>query len=96
MLSRRQKLSSACTLSISLFLAYASPVLTPNPRRTKLIDDSKSPNPRFRGLIHGTGIIVREEGLRGVYRGLFPVVCLYPYDDASHLSRTGMLTAIFR
>ena len=42
--------------------------------RTKLIDDAKSSNPRFRGLIHGTGCIVREEGLRGVYRGLFPVV----------------------
>ena len=44
--------------------------------RTKLIDDAKSPNPRFRGLIHGTGCIVREEGLRGIYRGLFPVVRL--------------------
>ncbi|KAF9813667.1 hypothetical protein IEO21_05438 [Rhodonia placenta] len=42
--------------------------------KTKLIDDAKSPNPRFRGLIHGTATIVREEGLRGVYRGLFPVV----------------------
>ena len=44
--------------------------------RTKLIDDAKSPNPRFRGLAHGTVTIVREEGLRGVYRGLFPVVRL--------------------
>lgn len=43
-------------------------------RRTKLIDDAKSPNPRYRGLIHGTTIIVKEEGLSGVYRGLFPVV----------------------
>ncbi|KEP52225.1 CTP1 citrate transporter [Rhizoctonia solani 123E] len=42
--------------------------------KTKLIDDSKLPQPRFRGLIHGTGIIVREEGIRGVYRGLFPVM----------------------
>lgn len=42
--------------------------------KTKLIDDAKSPNPRFRGLIHGTATIVREEGLRGVYRGLFPVM----------------------
>ncbi|KAG8747260.1 hypothetical protein FRC10_001876 [Ceratobasidium sp. 414] len=41
---------------------------------TKLIDDSKLPQPRFRGLIHGTTCIVREEGIRGVYRGLFPVV----------------------
>ncbi|KAM5537326.1 hypothetical protein V8D89_009056 [Ganoderma adspersum] len=42
--------------------------------KTKLIDDSKSPNPRFRGLVHGTSVIVREEGLRGIYRGLFPVM----------------------
>ncbi|KAH8093077.1 mitochondrial tricarboxylate transporter [Cristinia sonorae] len=42
--------------------------------KTKLIDDAKSPVPRYRGLLHGTVTIVREEGLRGVYRGLFPVV----------------------
>ncbi|KAH9925629.1 mitochondrial tricarboxylate transporter [Epithele typhae] len=46
--------------------------------KTKLIDDAKSPNPRFRGLIHGTGVIVREEGIRGIYRGLFPVVRTLP------------------
>lgn len=44
-------------------------------RRTKLIDDAKRPNPQYRGLVHGTGLIVRQEGLRGIYRGLFPVVC---------------------
>ncbi|KAI0655688.1 mitochondrial tricarboxylate transporter [Cubamyces menziesii] len=43
--------------------------------KTKLIDDAKSPNPRFRGLLHGTACIVREEGIRGIYRGLFPVSC---------------------
>jgi len=42
--------------------------------KTKLIDDAKSPNPKYRGLIHGTGCIVREEGIRGIYRGLFPVM----------------------
>ncbi|KAH9856191.1 mitochondrial tricarboxylate transporter [Lenzites betulinus] len=42
--------------------------------KTKLIDDAKSANPRFRGLVHGTTCIVREEGLRGIYRGLFPVM----------------------
>lgn len=42
--------------------------------KTKLIDDSKRPNPRFKGLIHGTGIIIKEEGFRGIYRGLFPVI----------------------
>ncbi|OBZ74928.1 putative mitochondrial carrier C19G12.05, partial [Grifola frondosa] len=42
--------------------------------KTKLIDDAKSPNPKYRGLIHGSASIVREEGLRGIYRGLFPVM----------------------
>lgn len=42
--------------------------------KTKLIDDSKRPNPRYRGLVHGTASIVREEGIRGIYRGLFPVM----------------------
>lgn len=46
--------------------------------RTKLIDDAKRPQPRYRGLLHGTASIVREEGLRGVYRGLFPVVHVEP------------------
>ena len=43
--------------------------------RTKLIDDAKRPNPQYRGLIHGTTMIVRQEGISGIYRGLFPVVC---------------------
>ena len=42
--------------------------------RTKLIDDAKRPDPRYRGLVHGTVSIVREEGIGGIYRGLFPVV----------------------
>ncbi|PSR78949.1 hypothetical protein PHLCEN_2v7253 [Hermanssonia centrifuga] len=41
--------------------------------KTKLIDDAKSPNPKYRGLIHGTSSIVRDDGIRGIYRGLFPV-----------------------
>ncbi|KAF7374978.1 Mitochondrial tricarboxylate transporter [Mycena sanguinolenta] len=42
--------------------------------KTKLIDDAKRPNPQYRGLIHGTASIVRQEGLQGIYRGLFPVM----------------------
>ena len=44
------------------------------PRRTKLIDDAKRANPQYRGLIHGTVSIVNQEGIFGIYRGLFPVV----------------------
>ncbi|KAF7789106.1 hypothetical protein EIP86_000041 [Pleurotus ostreatoroseus] len=46
--------------------------------RTKLIDDAKSPTPKYRGLVHGTMTIVREEGIRGIYRGLFPVSTARP------------------
>ena len=42
--------------------------------RTKLIDDQKREIPKYKGLIHGTISIVREEGIGGIYRGLFPVV----------------------
>ena len=48
--------------------------------RTKLIGDAKRPVPQYRGLIHGTKEIVKAEGLRGIYRGLFPVVCSFKVD----------------
>lgn len=42
--------------------------------RTKMIEDSKREVPRFKGVAHGVRMIVAEEGYRGVYRGLGPVV----------------------
>jgi hypothetical protein len=48
--------------------------------RTKMIEDSKRPEPRFKGLAHGVKTIVREDGYRGIYRGLGPVVSC-PDDD---------------
>jgi solute carrier family 25 citrate transporter 1 len=44
--------------------------------RTKMIEDSKREVPRFKGTAHGMKMIIAEEGYRGVYRGLGPVVCL--------------------
>ena len=68
---RPQKQSSASSLAFfQLTNVYNAT------HRTKLVDDAKRPQPRFRGLVHGTVSIVREEGFRGIYRGLFPVVCL--------------------
>lgn len=39
-----------------------------NCARTKLIDDQRSAAPRYRNMIHGTGLIIKEEGLSGIYR----------------------------
>jgi solute carrier family 25 citrate transporter 1 len=42
--------------------------------RTKMIEDSKRPEPRFRGMNDAVRTIVKEEGYLGIYRGLGPVV----------------------
>ncbi|KAJ8591763.1 mitochondrial carrier [Rhizopogon salebrosus TDB-379] len=42
--------------------------------KTKMIDDAKRPNPQYRGLAHGTMSIIRQDGILGIYRGLFPVM----------------------
>lgn len=57
--------------------------------RTKLIDDQKREVPRYRGLLHGTLSIVREEGIGGIYRGLFPVVRPPPSLLISRISTDG-------
>lgn len=44
--------------------------------RTKLIEDSRRPQPRYKGLLHGSAQIIRDEGIGGIYRGLLPVVRL--------------------
>ncbi|KAH8551522.1 mitochondrial carrier domain-containing protein [Umbelopsis sp. PMI_123] len=50
-------------------------VVTPSETiKTKLIHDKNSSNPQYKGLIHGTSSIIKNEGLGGVYRGLFPVM----------------------
>ncbi|KAG0005884.1 hypothetical protein BGZ79_000578 [Entomortierella chlamydospora] len=50
-------------------------VVTPSETiKTKLIHDGNSPNPQYRGLVHGVKSIVKAEGLGGIYRGVIPVM----------------------
>ncbi|KAF8928951.1 hypothetical protein BGZ58_009267 [Dissophora ornata] len=50
-------------------------VVTPSETiKTKLIHDGNSPNPQYRGLVHGVRSIVNAEGLGGIYRGVVPVM----------------------
>lgn len=39
-----------------------------------MIEDSKLAQPRYKGLVHGVQTIIKEEGYRGIYRGVGPVV----------------------
>ncbi|WVQ85036.1 hypothetical protein IAT38_007200 [Cryptococcus sp. DSM 104549] len=42
--------------------------------KTKMIEDSKRAVPKYNGFIHGVQTIIKEEGYRGVYRGVGPVM----------------------
>ncbi|GAA5875783.1 hypothetical protein JCM3774_006456 [Rhodotorula dairenensis] len=59
--------------------------------KTKLIDDQKREVPRYRGLIHGTMQIVKEEGLSGIYRGLGPVAARQGANSAVRFTTYGTL-----
>lgn len=74
MLLLRRKLSS-----MSAKHTYCEPAHQVDFLRTKLIDDAKRSNPQYRGLVHGTMSIVKQEGIFGIYRGLFPVVMVDLY-----------------
>lgn len=68
--------------------------LTSHCCRTKLIDDQRSANPRFRNLAHGTATIVREEGILGIYRGLFPVMMRQSANSAIRFSSYSSLKSV--
>ncbi|XP_050305360.1 putative tricarboxylate transport protein, mitochondrial [Anthonomus grandis grandis] len=38
--------------------------------KVKFINDQRSAKPRFKGFFHGVGIIVKEQGIGGVYKGV--------------------------
>ncbi|KAI5454934.1 hypothetical protein NCC49_002210 [Naganishia albida] len=71
------KLSAPRSLVAGLGAGMTEAVFAVTPSetiKTKLIEDSRRPQPRYRGLIHGAGQIVKEEGIGGIYRGLLPVM----------------------
>ncbi|ORX94377.1 mitochondrial tricarboxylate transporter [Basidiobolus meristosporus CBS 931.73] len=50
-------------------------VVTPTETiKTKLIQDQNTSHPRYKGLVHGTSQIIKEEGILGIYRGLTAVM----------------------
>lgn len=71
------RLTGPRSLLAGLGAGFAESILAVTPMetiKTKLIHDSNSPNPKYKGLVHGTGAIIKAEGIQGIYRGLFPVM----------------------
>ena len=42
--------------------------------KVKFINDQRSANPRFKGFLHGSKIIIAEHGLGSLYQGLFATI----------------------
>uniref|UniRef100_A0A1B6BX60 Citrate transport protein n=1 Tax=Clastoptera arizonana TaxID=38151 RepID=A0A1B6BX60_9HEMI len=38
--------------------------------KVKFINDQRSANPKYKGFFHGVGMIIKEQGFRGVYQGV--------------------------
>jgi solute carrier family 25 citrate transporter 1 len=73
------KLSTTGTLLAGLGAGVTEAIVAVTPMetvKTKFIhDNNKAVDQRkYRGLVHGVRTIVAEEGLRGVYQGLFPTM----------------------
>lgn len=54
--------------------------------KTQLIDDRKRPQPRMKGFIHGSGVIWREQGIRGFFKGFVPTTARQAANSAVRFS----------
>ena len=54
--------------------------------KTQLIDDRKREKPRMRGFIHGSGLIWREQGIRGFFKGFVPTTARQAANSAVRFS----------
>ncbi|EIW67639.1 hypothetical protein TREMEDRAFT_33282 [Tremella mesenterica DSM 1558] len=71
------KLSAPRSMLAGLAAGMAEAVIAVTPSetiKTKMIEDSKRPQPQYKGMIHATRAIVAQEGWRGIYQGVVPVM----------------------
>ncbi|PPJ55600.1 hypothetical protein CBER1_03719 [Cercospora berteroae] len=54
--------------------------------KTQLIDDRKREKPRMRGFLHGSGMIFREQGVRGFFKGFVPTTARQAANSAVRFS----------
>jgi len=54
--------------------------------KTQLIDDRKSGKPRMKGFLHGSGVIFREQGVAGFFKGFVPTTARQAANSAVRFS----------
>ncbi|KAK4878029.1 hypothetical protein RN001_010535 [Aquatica leii] len=73
MKDEKGNLSPAGRMLCGLGAGVAEAIFAVTPMETvkvKFINDQRSPNPKFKGFFHGVSLIVKEQGIGGVYKGL--------------------------
>jgi solute carrier family 25 citrate transporter 1 len=70
---QRGNLSPVMRMMCGLGAGVCEAVFAVTPMETvkvKFINDQNSPNPKYKGFVHGVREIVREQGLKGTYQGV--------------------------
>src|SRR6185312_1690983 len=84
------KLSPQNTMLSGLGAGFAEAIFAVTPMetvKTKMIhDQNRKEGPRYKGLIHGVGQIIKEEGIGGVYKGLLPTMAKQGANQAVRFS----------
>jgi solute carrier family 25 (mitochondrial citrate transporter), member 1 len=74
----------------------ATIVVTPTETiKTKLIHDQIQANPRFKSAIHGTSLILKEEGIKGIYKGVGAVIARQGANSAVRMSSYSVIREHF-
>uniref|UniRef100_A0A1I8NF84 Citrate transport protein n=1 Tax=Musca domestica TaxID=7370 RepID=A0A1I8NF84_MUSDO len=77
MKNEQGQLNSSAKLLSGLGAGVCEAVFAVTPMETikvKFINDQRSPNPRYKGFVHGVGCIIKAEGIGGIYKGLTPTI----------------------
>ncbi|KAE9542989.1 hypothetical protein AGLY_002900 [Aphis glycines] len=64
--------------------------------KVKFINDQRLEKPRFKGFFHGTSIIIREQGISGVYQGLMPTILKQGTNQAIRFYVMGALKNLYK
>eukprot|EP00760_Papus_ankaliazontas_P034375 PhM_4_TR715/c0_g1_i1/m.104836/K15100/SLC25A1, CTP; solute carrier family 25 (mitochondrial citrate transporter), member 1 len=72
---------SVCGMSAGVVEALA--VVPAETVKVRLIEDQRSGHPKYRGFVHGVGMMLREDGIRGIYRGASAMVLRQAVNQAT-------------
>ncbi|XP_022181062.1 tricarboxylate transport protein, mitochondrial [Myzus persicae] len=64
--------------------------------KVKFINDQRLEKPRFKGFFHGTSIIIKEQGISGVYQGLMPTILKQGTNQAIRFYVMGALKNLYK